>query len=178
MYSSPIYFLQRITVTMLDITLWMNVAEAVHARINSSLVQCSALEKKTLEQQHSRSDVMKSCENALIFTSFILKSLHVTFINASILRETERCCMSNEYFLFSLSICNVPVVSTHLTFVLFIRALFIKGNCWYYLLQRPFSKKMMWNYILSVKRLALFQLTDILKIWSWIKWSEKPWNCY
>lgn len=46
--------------------------------------------------------------------------------------------MLHENWVFSLSICNVPAVSTHLTFVLFIRAVFMKGNYWYDFLQRPF----------------------------------------
>lgn len=80
----------------------MNVA--VHARIKQSgFYRCNAvLMKKQHWSSYTAKDVMKSCENASIFTSLILKSLSLTFINAFIHREMQRFCMSDEYCLFSL----------------------------------------------------------------------------
>lgn len=80
----------------------MNVA--VHARIKQSVFhRCNAV---LLKKQHRSSYTAKMWWRAVRMHWYshplILKSLRLTFINASILREMQRFCMSNEYFLFSL----------------------------------------------------------------------------
>lgn len=148
------------------------------------------------KKQHRSSDTAKMWWRAVRMHWYshplILKSLHLTFINASLHREVQRFCMSNEYCLFSLRfvmcLLNNRSIDTFNTCPLFqffrVGAVFIKGNYWYNFLQRPFFQayckndvKLFWNDMLSVKCLSLFQLTDILTIFNYciklncIKWK-------